>query len=95
MYEREPTLVTNTKLLIEHLQAEGVGMNGHLLLLLISVPGIVDFKDDDLHLDSHAQVDVTTELPAGEKRGTCERVCVCVRVCVYVCVLVHVCGGGM
>ena len=36
VYEREPTLIADTQLLIEHLEAEGMRVNRHLLLFLVS-----------------------------------------------------------
>ena len=78
--EWESRLVAYTQLLVKHLKAEGMRMDGHFLLLLVSVLGVVDLKDYDLHLYGNTQVDITTQLAIGKQRCSC--VCVCVCVCV-------------
>ena len=88
MDERESGLVTNTELLVEHLQAESMGIYGHLFLLFVFVLGVVDLKDDNLHLHSDAQVDIATKISIREECCSCMRACVCVCVCA-----VHMCTG--
>ena len=70
MYERESALISNTKLLIEHLEAEGMRVNRHFFLFLVSALRVVDFEDDDLHLDSDTQVDIATKFTVCEERST-------------------------
>ena len=50
-------------------------VDGNVFYLLVSVPGVVDLKDNNLHLHSHTDVDVATKLSIGEER----RSCLCVR----------------
>jgi hypothetical protein len=73
VYERESALIANTQLLIEHLEAECVRVNGHFFLFLVSALRVVDFKDDDLHLDSNTQVDIATKFTVCEERSTYQK----------------------
>ena len=74
MDEGEPRLVPNTQLLVEHLKAESMRVDGHFFDLLISVLGVVDLKDDDLHLHCHTDIGIAAKLSIGEERGS-YRIC--------------------
>ena len=70
MYEREPALIANTQLLVEHLEAKSMRVNGYFFLFLVSALRVVDFENDDLHLDSDTQVDIATKFTICEERST-------------------------
>ena len=86
MDEREARLVSDTELLVEHLKTESVRVDGNVFYLLVSVLGVVDLKDNNLHLHSHTDVDVATKLSIGEER----RSCLCVREIVAYCQLSNI-----